>query len=99
MKASGREKQTTAEKLSPAAIPLEEALAEPDFNGLPPVVRSKNSVVQEKIEKYLKMKSDDSFDLIENIRTHKDFGNPKVLLDLLYFPGKVRFLLSCLFYM
>jgi hypothetical protein len=86
---TGREKQTTADKLSPVVIPQQ---MEPEFNGLPPSIRSNNPVVQERIEKYLKMKSEDGFDLIESIRTHKDFGNPKVLSVFTVLSFKMFFL-------
>ena len=78
---TGRERQTTAQKLSPITpdtINAHIRTPEPDLNGLPPVVRSTNPAVQERVSNYLKMKLENGFDLTENIRTHKDFGNPKV---------------------
>jgi hypothetical protein len=78
---TGRERQTTAQKLShivPDTTHAHIEIQEPDLSGLPPIVRSTNPAVQERVTNYLKMKRENGFDLTENIRTHKDFGNPKV---------------------
>ena len=83
--ANGKERQTTGEKLSRPEQPLPHIANGLDevssyILELPPTLHvAADSEVNKKIKHYLQMKAENGFNLAENIRTHKDFGNPKVM--------------------
>jgi hypothetical protein len=83
MASTGRERQTTASKLSPYAVKTSTHVdagtsIDLDIPGFPPIVRSTNVEVHKRLANYAKMKEESGFNLTESIRIHKDFGNPKV---------------------
>jgi len=80
MDADGRERQTKSDKLSQflQSNKQTEQISLFYLDELPPAMISNDKVREQKLENYLKMKVENGFNLTENIKTHKDFGNPQV---------------------